>query len=65
MRISKAARITRSRAAKDTLDAMMNYDCDDPDRLALVFIELAALFKNKKTMNKRKFNDWLYLKLDD
>lgn len=56
-------RISRSRAAKDTLDAMLNC-VDDPDRLAIVFDELAAMFKGKKTINKQVFLDWLNATLD-
>jgi hypothetical protein len=56
-------RISRSKAARLTLDAMLN-NVDDPDRLALVFTDLAAMFKGKKTMNKSKFMDWLNHKLD-
>ncbi len=56
-------RISRSKAASLTLDAMLN-NVDDPDRLALVFIDLAAMFNGKKSMRKDKFFDWLNLKLD-
>ena len=56
-------RISRSKAARLTLDAMLN-NVDDPDRLALVFIDLAFIFKGKKTMRKDKFFDWLNLNLD-
>lgn len=57
-------RITRSKAARLTLDAMLN-NVDDPDRLALVFTDLAAMFDGKKSMSKTKFYDWLNLKLDN
>ena len=56
-------RITRSKAARLTLDAMLN-NVDDPDRLALVFTDLAAMLDGKKSMSKSKFFDWLNLKLD-
>ena len=56
-------RISRSKAARLTLDAMTDTE-DDPERLALVFTELAAMFKGKKSMNKSKFMDWLNHKLD-
>jgi len=56
-------RITRTRAAKDTLEAMLNF-VHDPDRLAVVFCELASMFEGKKTISKRVFLDWLNSALD-
>jgi len=56
-------RISRSKAASLTLDAMIN-NVDDPDTLALVFADLASMFKGKKSMSKSKFFDWLNSTLD-
>ena len=56
-------RISRSKAARLTLDAMLN-NVDDPERLAFVFNDLVFIFKGKKSMRKDKFFDWLNLKLD-
>ena len=56
-------RISRSKAARLTLDAMLN-NVDDPERLAFVFNDLVFIFKGKKSMRKDKFFDWLNHKLD-
>jgi hypothetical protein len=56
-------RISRSKAARLTLDAMLN-NVDDPERLAFVFNDLVFIFKGKKTMSKAQFFDWLNHKLD-